>query len=658
MTMIYPNGIIVLKPSSHAAVPGAALAQPHALSILNQITPTTGSISIIADMDLYSGLGAAIGKSISTVYGLDRGVCILGPIGLEQEPKYFDEHGSRVYPGHKEIRKIKRKAQREIENKKKRVSWQKLKELIDKLDDCNQSKGKGIDGTCIDMSLQSEKQSSSDGYIISQEEQKICSQISELLEELGENGILRFFHWVIREIGDEITKDPELRELYLIDDKAFTRNRAISLSGVFMFLMTMGGDNMNSEVYEYFKNRQDHPSASAMIQQRGKLSPDGVEYLMNRITALCRVICEQLPRNMGLEGAASRFGSILACDGSSINICLDPENQDTYVEGVNGKRGYNQYHLNSIRDAVNGLFIASKLQGVHSINEVSACVEMIRSLTIKGRTLFTADRGYGSLNLIETIRRKENLECLIRVKENWITEIRNLPLEEFDQVFTVHVVTTQRKCDKERFANGTAKYLSGESKFGKYKTSKTWDYDSECDVTFRVVRFQLKGGAWETLVTTLDAEEFSIEDLKELYFLRWGNIETSFRVLKWDNHLSQMHCKRDDFARQEIFARLAMYNLISCIICIAYSVEEAAHVVNSIIHGKDYCNDKSGKENKYQLIINRRFATYLLCDFLKNPDSIQFDVIEMMLRFKSPVRKGRSYKRDLRTIGFRSFFYR
>ena len=31
---------------------------------------------------------------------------------------------------------------------------------------------------------------------------------------------------------------------------------------------------------------------------------------------------------------------------------------------------------------------------------------------------------------------------------------------------------------------------------------------------------------------------------------------------------------------------------------------------------------------------------------------------EMMLRFKSPVRKGRSYKRDLRTIGFRSFFYR
>jgi hypothetical protein len=30
---------------------------------------------------------------------------------------------------------------------------------------------------------------------------------------------------------------------------------------------------------EYFKNRQDYPSASAMIQQRGKLTADCAAYL-------------------------------------------------------------------------------------------------------------------------------------------------------------------------------------------------------------------------------------------------------------------------------------------------------------------------------------------------------------------------------------------
>ncbi len=36
--------------------------------------------------------------------------------------------------------------------------------------------------------------------------------------------------------------------------------------------------------------------------------------------------------------------------------------------------------------------------------------------------------------------------------------------------------------------------LSGKSPFGKYKTSQNWDYESEVDVTFRVVRFKLDSG--------------------------------------------------------------------------------------------------------------------------------------------------------------------
>ncbi len=455
-----------------------------------------------------------------------------------------------------------------------------------------------------------------------------------------------------------MSTDPVLRRKYLTTESAFTRDRNISLSDVFLFLLTMAGMNMNSEVYEFFKNRSVHPSASAMIQRRKLLKAEGVEYFFKRITDICCEICEHLPRNNQAPGCVCRFRNIFACDGSGINVCLNPEDKATYIEGSNGLKGYNQYHLNSIREGMSGLFVSNVLQEGNFINETRAAVDMIRGLSIKGPSLFSGDRGYGSLNLIETIRRKENLDCLLRVKEGWISETKELPLEDLDEVITVHVVTTQRKQDKERFRNGTAKYMSGISKFGKCKKSQTWDYASEVDVTFRVVRFQLESGAWETLVTTLDSSEYSVADLKELYFMRWCNIENGFRVLKWDNHLSQMHSKLDNSSRQEIFARLAMHNLVSCIIGMANAAEPVLREIRDLEVDHECKNLSAPKQAKYPMNINRRFATYLLCDFLKKPDTISFDVIEMMLRYKTPVRKGRNFKRDLRKIGFLSHFYR
>ena len=229
--------------------------------------------------------------------------------------------------------------------------------------------------------------------------------------------------------------------------------------------------------------------------------------------------------------------------------------------------------------------------------------------------------------------------------------------------FGIFTKTNLLKEDKVRFKNGEAKYLSGKSKFGKNKTSQTWDYESEVDVSFRIVRFQLDSGAWETLVTTLDRDSYFPEDLKKLYFLRWSNIENAFRVLKWDNHLSQMHCKLDNSSRQEIFARIAMYNIVSCVMKIAECAETCIEKMHLLHEGQTHTEEQTemtskNDKRKHELQINRSFATHLICDFLKNPDAINFDVIEMMLRYKVPIRKGRSFRRDLRNIPFAAFTYR
>ena len=63
----------------------------------------------------------------------------------------------------------------------------------------------------------------------------------------------------------------------------------------------------------------------------------------------------------------------------------------------------------------------------------------------------------------------------------------------------------------------------------------------------------------ELLITNLNRSEFSTNDLKEIYHLRWG-IETSFRELKYSIGLTSFHARKAEYIKQEVFARLLLYN--------------------------------------------------------------------------------------------------
>ena len=78
-------------------------------------------------------------------------------------------------------------------------------------------------------------------------------------------------------------------------------------------------------------------------------------------------------------------------------------------------------------------------------------------------------------------------------------------------------------------------------------------------LAFRIVRFKLSDNSYETIITNLDRFSFSSHKLKELYHLRWG-IETSFRELKYAIGLTSFHAKKVEYIKQEIFARLTLYN--------------------------------------------------------------------------------------------------
>lgn len=187
-----------------------------------------------------------------------------------------------------------------------------------------------------------------------------------------------------------------------------------------------------------------------------------------------------------------------------------------------------------------------------------ACCDMINRNTFK-KSILMADRGYGSLNLLETINRTDNLEYLFRVKNDWLTEIKVMPLADFDTEISFELRTTQSKADQELFKQGKAKWISGKSKWGKHKKQATWFFESPYQMTLRVVRFRISENTYETIVTSLNRFDFPLSEIKALYHRRWG-IETSFRELKYALGLVNLHSKKREFIEQEIWAKLTMYN--------------------------------------------------------------------------------------------------
>ncbi|MBU8871728.1 MAG: IS4 family transposase, partial [Gemmatimonadales bacterium] len=93
------------------------------------------------------------------------------------------------------------------------------------------------------------------------------------------------------------------------------------------------------------------------------------------------------------------------------------------------------------------------------------------------------------------------------------------------------------------------------------------------EVRFRVIE---PGRRTETItvVTTLtDPEQYSREDIAELYGLRW-NVETDILHIKQTLNLDHLRCKTPDMIQRELWVTLLAYNLIRKVIATSAAVHE------------------------------------------------------------------------------------
>ena len=283
--------------------------------------------------------------------------------------------------------------------------------------------------------------------------------------------------------------------------------------------------------------------------------------------------------------------------------------------------------LTAMYDLNNQIYTDAIIQPANTQNERGALIDMLPN--VPNKSIIILDRGYESYNVFAHI---ENIKSnyVMRVKDihsNGILSGFNLPDKEFDRVITVNVSNYQKKAYKSllnyRLSPSISRFDFSDKENPVYS------------LTFRVIRIRLNDGRYECLITNL-FNDFSSDDLKHLYKLRWG-IETSFRELKYSVGLVNFHAKKKDSIIQEIFARLTLHNFCKSI------------VQNTILMNRDTTHN-------YQ--INFVMAVHVCRQFLRLYNTISFNVEALISRYLSITREHRSFVRNIKTQSYKSFIYR
>ncbi len=157
----------------------------------------------------------------------------------------------------------------------------------------------------------------------------------------------------------------------------------------------------------------------------------------------------------------------------------------------------------------------------------------------------------------------------------------------------------------------------------------------EYRMQLRVLRFQIAEGVFENLITNLPSDEFSLEQIKHIYHLRWGQ-ETSFRDLKHTIGTTNFHSKSPEYIEFEILSRMTLYNFCT-IITMEVPIKKEA--------------------GKWKYQVNLSMAIKICFAFLSDHTG-PGNVNDLISRYILPIRPERTYARQLRFQVPASFAYR
>lgn len=404
----------------------------------------------------------------------------------------------------------------------------------------------------------------------------------------------------------------------------FSRNRKLDQVTMIKLLCLMGGNSLRKELYDYPGL---NVSVSSFSERRAAIHPE----------LLYRVLLHFSDTDSGDETFLCKGRKLIGMDGVHFNTALNKDAPSFMPVPNSAKGGYNQYKATVMLDLLSHQTVDMVLNPIRKQDEHGDASFMVYWNDFPP-CIVVCDRLYSSYTMMADFF-ENGMDFVIRTKQHAgaLKPVQALPMKELD-VDISFVLTDSQSMESK--AKGHI-YVSTGSKRGKENSPKTYvsrfAYELPYPMQLRVVRGKLPTGEFETLLTSLPRDEFSAEEIMELYRMRWRE-ELFFRHIKYDCGASRMKCKKEEYSQQEIYGHF---------------ITSAAvwKIINGIVL-------EQNPDNAYEYKINIKMATYLVKRFLATPNASGEELIKEMSRYVVQVKPDRANVRNLRPTSFVPFNYR
>lgn len=322
---------------------------------------------------------------------------------------------------------------------------------------------------------------------------------------------------------------------------------------------------------------------------------------------------------------------LLSVDGSELSVSPDGNDMSTYGGSKKGSK-HHFYLANPLYDVLNHVYLDLVMQPGSQKNEDSAFLELAQRYEGE-KAIFICDRGYEALMTFYRLNQTDK-HFVIRIKdESSSTSIlKHYPTpdtEEYDISFDVTLTCKNNSHVKANWE--TYKYISSYSKHPEFQNGVT-----ELPLHGRVVRYKTVCEGIEsfiTLFTSLPFDEFTTEDLCEIYRLRW-QIELSYRDIKERIGLKDVHGRKKELVIGEVFAKMTLYNLYS-------------RIRNKVENSQEFAERcRNAMKRKWEQKADYAFLITAVHAFLWDSGVYTADkLINLILHKTQSVRPGRADKR-------------
>lgn len=416
--------------------------------------------------------------------------------------------------------------------------------------------------------------------------------------------------YFINKIKDKINNE-QTKINYRNNDNNFIRNRKMSFQNVILYNLNKKGLTSKMEIEEFTEqvNMMDI-SAPAVLKQRLKLN--GKIYL------------DMLQEN--LKGFYTEFKNEVKLFNGYIVCAIDGSDFEI-PNTIKTRSKYNILHQNecvarasisNMFDILNHFVMDTIIEKYDSSERKMAKQNLknIKNLNLPYPTIRVMDRGYTSLPDMY-YSNKKNDKYLIRLQnKDFKNQIEKM--ESNDEIITIP------------YEYNRVRYYKNDYPEFYQKMEETKE-----NIKLRIVIVPNDDGEKIRLVTNLSNEEFSYDEIVELYKLRW-NIELNYHCLKESLKIETITSSNEIIIEQDIYSQMLVYNLIQ-----AFKQDAERNI------------DQSKYKNEMKINMNMAIGFVkkaLLKIILESNNELKdkmFEILEQKIeKYLIPIKKDRHYPRN------------